>query len=79
MFPNWTGWKTVKLVLSILSAGAAGVATGNISAVVTQDATIAGTILGTFLTLVVIASGTNVGPAMAPKLSPDGQTLMGRK
>ena len=64
IFPNWTGWKTTKLVLSILSAGAAGVATGNISAAVTQDATIVGTLLGTMLTIVVVASGTSAGPTV---------------
>jgi hypothetical protein len=70
IFPNWTGWKTVKLILSAIGAGAAGIATANLSPAVTQIATVVGTVDGTLLTLVVIASGTNAGPAMAVQRKP---------
>ena len=71
MFPNWTGWKTVKTILFV--------ATGFVSLIPAQYQTLYSTVVAAVGSIVVVLSGTNVGPAMAPKLSPDGQTLMGRK
>jgi hypothetical protein len=59
MFPNWTGWKTVKLILAVLSAGSSALpAPYNVDV---------GTVLSAVLAVVVILSGTNAGPAMAAK------------
>jgi hypothetical protein len=65
MFPNWTGWKTVKLVLSlgatlVGSLAAAGVISPEI-------AHVAGITDGALLSIVIALSGTNAGPAMAAK------------
>lgn len=64
MFPNWSGWKTVKLILSAVGAGAAGIAAAHISDVVTQIATVTGTVDGSLLAVVVLLSGTALGPSL---------------
>jgi hypothetical protein len=63
LFPNWTGWKTVKLGLGlsatlVATLAAAGVVPANVAEIVA-------TVDGALLSLVVTLSGTNAGPAMA--------------
>lgn len=60
MFPNWTGWKTVKTLLFV----AAGIVP---SLVPSQYQALASAILGGIGSVVVVLSGTNSGPAMAAK------------
>lgn len=60
MFPNWTGWKTVKALLFV----AAGVVPSLVPA---QYQAIASAVLGGIGSIVVVLSGTNAGPAMAVK------------
>lgn len=64
MFPNWTGWKTVKLVLSGIAAAAGGVAAAHLG-VVSDTANIVGTVDASVMALVVILSGTSAGPAVS--------------
>ena len=68
MFPNWTGWKTVKLILSILTACAGAITSASLPAApatVLEAGTVATTILGILTSIVVVLSGTAAGPAMA--------------
>jgi hypothetical protein len=64
MFPNWTGWKTIKLVLAIIAGAASGVAAGHVSDAITSASNMIGTIDGVLLSLVVVLSGTSMGPAV---------------
>lgn len=67
MFPNWTGWKTVKLVLSVIGTAAGSVAAAHQGSTIGNVATIVSTLDTALLGVVVILSGSNMGPAMAPK------------
>jgi hypothetical protein len=66
MFPNWSGWKTVKLVLFVLGTvdGALIANAANEPASLVNVANVAVTVLGVVGTLVVALSGTAVGPAL---------------
>lgn len=62
MFPNWSGWKTVKLLLSVVGGlvgtlATAGVLPENVASVIAA-------VDGTLLTLVVTLSGTAMGPSL---------------
>ena len=60
MFPNWTGWKTVKAILFVLG--------GLVPTVLpAQYQQVAAAIVGAVGSIVVVLSGTNAGPAMAVK------------
>lgn len=59
MFPNWTGWKTVKALLFVAS--------GFVSVVPTQYQTIYSAVVAAVGSIVVVLSGTNAGPAMVHK------------
>jgi hypothetical protein len=56
MFPNWTGWKTVKVGLFVLG--------GFIPLVPAQYQTLASTALAALGSVVVVLSGTSVGPTV---------------
>ena len=58
MFPNWTGWKTVKTALFILGGLAPTV-------VPAQYQALAAALIGGIGSIVVVLSGTSAGPAMA--------------
>jgi hypothetical protein len=64
MLPNWTGWKTVKTTLATLTTFAASMALGFPNTVIAHDMTIAGIVLGSLTTAVVVASGTSIGPTL---------------
>lgn len=66
MFPNWSGWKTVKLGLFVLGTvdGALIANAANEQASLVNVANVAVTVLGVLGTLVVALSGTAVGPAL---------------
>ena len=68
LFPNWTGWKTVKLVLS-LAGSFVGALTASGVIPSTLGADISGT-LAAFVALVVAISGTNAGPPMLVQRTP---------
>ena len=59
MFPNWSGWKTVKTLLFI--------ATGFVALVPQNYQTLYSTVLAAVGSVVVALSGTSVGPALAEK------------
>jgi hypothetical protein len=65
MFPNWTGWKTIKIVLASLTTFSASMAAGFPGSVTAHDFTVAGIILGALTVGVVTASGTSAGPTLA--------------
>lgn len=67
MFPNWTGWKTVKFVLGIVATSAGAVAAANQGTTVGNVANIISTVDGSLMMLVVLLSGTNVGPVVVKK------------
>ena len=71
-FPNWTGWKSIKVILGILTACAAGIAAAPAyqGTKIGGAANIAGVVLGMATTTVVMLSGTNLGPTMATNLTP---------
>jgi hypothetical protein len=70
MLPNWTGWKTVKLILAILTTCAGAVASSpGMPAAVVQAATIATTLLGIATSIVVVLSGTAAGPAVVANMT----------
>ena len=56
IFPNWTGWKTVKAVLFV--------AGGLVPLLPEQYRTIASAVVAAIGSLVVALSGTNAGPPM---------------
>ena len=63
IFPNWTGWKTVKLVLSL---GATLVGTLAAAGVITPDlAHTIGIVDGALLSMVIAVSGTVIGPQVS--------------
>ena len=59
MFPNWSGWKTVQ--------GALFAASALVALVPTQYQTLYSTVLGSVGAVVVVLSGTSVGPALVQK------------
>jgi hypothetical protein len=60
-FQNWTGWKTVKMILFLL--------TGLVPIVPAQYQTLASEVLAALGTIVVTLSGTNLGPTVVkPKM-----------
>lgn len=65
MFPNWTGWKTVKLVLGVVGAAAGGVAAQYAGSALGTDASIVGSVDASLLSFVVIFSGTALGPTVS--------------
>ena len=73
MFPNWTGWKTTKLVLATVAAGAAGIAAAHLGAVSDYASTV-GTIDGTLLAIVITLSGTALGPTIGKPRGQEGQS-----
>jgi len=64
MFPNWTGWKTIKLILAAVAAASGGVATAHLPDSLTSIANTVTTLDGVALSVVVILSGTTMGPAV---------------
>jgi len=65
MFPNWTGWKTVKAALFVLIAIDGWLMTvSDFGPATVQYAKLAAGLLGTIGTIVVTLSGTNAGPAV---------------
>ena len=60
MFPNWTGWKTVKGLLFVLGGLVPVLVPASYQA-------LASGIVAAVGSVVVILSGTNAGPAMAAK------------
>jgi|SRR6185312_10987719 len=65
MFPNWTGWKTVKAVLFVLVALDGWAMTVNeFGPAVLMYAKITAGLLGTLGTVVVGLSGTDAGPTV---------------
>jgi len=68
LFPNWTGWKTVKIILTGVAIAATSLATGTgLPAVVHGIAASVAQIDGAVLAVVIFLSGTAVGPAMMKK------------
>jgi hypothetical protein len=63
MFPNWSGWKTVKLALFLAGTvdGALIANAANEPASLVNVANVAVTVLGVLGTLVVALSGTAIG------------------
>lgn len=66
MFANWTGWKTLKLFLTGVGVGAGALSTSaalppSIQAV----AQVVGAIDGSVLAIVIVLSGTSLGPTLA--------------
>ena len=60
MFPNWTGWKTVKTLLFLVG--------GLVPTVVPEQyQALAAAVVGAIVSIVVVLSGTSIGPAMAAK------------
>ena len=60
MFPNWTGWKTVKTLLFLVG--------GLVPTVVPEQyKALAAAVVGAIGSIVVVLSGTSIGPAMAAK------------
>jgi hypothetical protein len=68
LFPNWSGWKSLKLVLTGIgiAAGAVG-ASAALPPSVQAIAQAVGAIDGAFLVAVIALSGTVAGPALARK------------
>jgi hypothetical protein len=64
MFPNWTGWKTVKQVLAILGTVAASLSAANQGTQTGNIASIVGVIVGALSTVVIALSGTALGPTV---------------
>jgi hypothetical protein len=64
-FSNWTGWKSVKLLLGASTVFAASMALGFPGTVTAHDFTAAGIVLGSLTSAVTILSGTNAGPVVA--------------
>lgn len=66
MFPNWTGWKTVKLALTGLGVAAGALSVSDaLPPSVRAIATAVGAVDGAFLTAVIALSGTAAGPTVA--------------
>ena len=60
MFPTWTGWKTVKTLLFLVG--------GLVPTVVPEQyQALAAAVVGAIGSIVVVLSGTSIGPAMAAK------------
>ena len=60
MFPNWTGWKTVKAVLFVLG--------GLVPTIVPSEYQhLAAVIVGAVGSIVVVLSGTSAGPVVLSK------------
>ena len=60
MFPNWTGWKTVKTLLFLVG--------GLVPTVVPEQyQALAAAVVGAIGSIIVVLSGTSIGPAMAAK------------
>jgi hypothetical protein len=68
MFPNWSGWKTVKLALTGIGIAASAIAaSSSMGAAVQAIASTVGAIDGSVLAVVVVLSGTSMGPALVRK------------
>lgn len=73
--PNWTGWKTVKLVLTVVGGLATTFATTSafdalgpaVSATVHSVASTVGQLDATALAVVIFLSGTSAGPTVQKK------------
>jgi hypothetical protein len=57
MFPNWTGWKTVKALLYV--------AGGFVAIVPTEYRVLYSTVVAAVGSLVVVLSGTALGPTVS--------------
>lgn len=69
MFPNWTGWKSIKALLFSLVTLNGVLMTANVFSVATMhDAMIASLFLGAAGTIVTTLSGTAMGPDMAKRI-----------
>jgi hypothetical protein len=76
MFPNWTGWKTVKaLLFSAVTIDGVFVASNAFSQTITHDAAIVSLFLGAAGVIVTTLSGTNAGPTMAANVTVKGPVL----
>lgn len=64
LFPNWTGWKSVKVSLATLSTLAGSLAIGFPGTAFAHDCTVAGIVLGSLTAAMVVASGTSAGPTI---------------
>jgi hypothetical protein len=62
IFPNWTGWKTIKALLGAVAAIAASLGAGGV--ITPQLALEISGVAGALVTLVVTLSGTAAGPTM---------------
>lgn len=65
MFPNWTGWKTVKAILGVIATAAGSVATADQGTEVGNIASIVATMAGALVVVVVALSGTSMGPTVS--------------
>lgn len=70
MFPNWTGWHTIKIALASLTTFAGGLVAGFPGTVTAHDAGVAVILLGAITGAVVTASGSSSGPALAARSKP---------
>jgi hypothetical protein len=68
MFPNWTGWKTLKLILTAVGAGAGVLAASPVVGPTVQAiAAVTGVIDASTLAVVIVLSGTSAGPEIVRK------------
>ncbi len=65
LFPNWTGWKTIKLALGVIGTAAGAVATANQGTAIGNAASIVATADAALLSVVVMLSGTAMGPTVS--------------
>lgn len=72
IFANWTGWTSLKTVLSALTAVSAGVVANSASepAWAVKDATAAGLMLASATVLVVVLSGSSMNKSVTKVKKP---------
>ncbi len=72
LLPNWTGWKTVKLTLFLLTTMVGAVATAQLPAdapaSILTYSHYAQTVLGILGSIVVVMSGSSMGPVVLAKM-----------
>ena len=72
LFPNWSGWKTLKLVLTCIGIAAGSLAASTaLPALVVSIAQAVGAIDGAFLVAVIALSGTAAGPSLVKSVARD--------
>jgi hypothetical protein len=65
LLPNWTGWKSLKLVLTAVGVGAAALATSDALPPASRAiAQVVGAIDASLLAIVITLSGTAAGPTV---------------